>query len=89
MRDLLFLCHRIPYPPDKGDKIRAFHLLERLRRSFRIHLGCFVDDKADYAHISKLAALVSSFACVPLNSRQARLRALCKLKTKIPLSVEY
>src|SRR5438132_331561 len=23
MDDLLFLCHRIPYPPDKGDQIRA------------------------------------------------------------------
>jgi hypothetical protein len=28
--DLLYLVHRIPYPPDKGDKIRSFHLLEGL-----------------------------------------------------------
>ena len=26
---LLFLAHRIPYPPDKGEKIRAWHMLER------------------------------------------------------------
>ena len=31
MDDLLFLSHRIPYPPDKGDKIRAWHFLRHLR----------------------------------------------------------
>ena len=28
MDDLLFLAHRIPYPPNKGDKICARHVLE-------------------------------------------------------------
>jgi sugar transferase (PEP-CTERM/EpsH1 system associated) len=89
MRDLLFLCHRIPYPPDKGDKIRAFHLLERLRRSFRIHLGCFIDDEADHAYIPELAARVDNLACIPLNPRWARLRALARLGSGSPLSVAY
>ena len=33
MPGLLFLCHRIPYPPDKGDKIRAWPLLRHLART--------------------------------------------------------
>ena len=50
MRDLLFLTHRIPYPPDKGDKIRAWHILQPSRaHSHRMHLGCFIDDPADSA----------------------------------------
>jgi hypothetical protein len=36
MRDLLFLSHRISYPPDKGEKIRAWHMFERLARSHRM-----------------------------------------------------
>ena len=44
MRDLLFLAHRIPYPPDKGDKIRSWNILSFLARFYRIHLGCFADD---------------------------------------------
>jgi len=40
MPDLLFLCHRPPYPPDKGEKIRAWHVLNRLARTHRVHLGC-------------------------------------------------
>src|SRR5271167_2631220 len=49
MRDILFLSHRIPYPPDKGDKIRSWHILQHLLRRYRVHLGCLVDDKADFA----------------------------------------
>ena len=44
MRDALLLTHRIPYPPNKGDKIRSYHLLRHLARDWRVHLGCFVDD---------------------------------------------
>ncbi|WP_333572240.1 TIGR03087 family PEP-CTERM/XrtA system glycosyltransferase [Sphingomonas sp.] len=47
MGDILFLAHRIPYPPDRGDKIRAFHLLRHLSRAHRVHLVAFADDPAD------------------------------------------
>ena len=30
--DILYLAHRLPYPPDKGDRIRTFHLLRHLSR---------------------------------------------------------
>ena len=52
--DILFLAHRIPFPPDRGDKIRSWHLLERLTRMSRVHLGCFADDEADAAHLPAL-----------------------------------
>ena len=47
MRSLLFLSHRFPYPPNKGEKIRGWHVLEHLAQSWRVHLGCLVDDPAD------------------------------------------
>jgi polysaccharide biosynthesis protein PslH len=54
MKDILFLAHRIPYPPDRGDKIRSWHLLEHLAGLARVHLACFADDAADAAHLSAL-----------------------------------
>ena len=54
MPGVLFLVHRIPYPPNKGDKIRSFHLLEFLSRSFDVHLGAFVDDPDDWRHADAL-----------------------------------
>jgi polysaccharide biosynthesis protein PslH len=54
MSELLFLAHRIPYPPDRGDKIRSWRMLERLARRARVHLACFADDAADAAHLAAL-----------------------------------
>jgi sugar transferase (PEP-CTERM/EpsH1 system associated) len=56
MKDILFLAHRIPYPPDRGDKIRSWHLLRHLATLGRVHLACFADDEADAAHLPALRA---------------------------------
>jgi len=54
MGDLLFLAQRIPFPPDRGDKIRTFHELRHLAALGRVHLACFADDSADAAHLAGL-----------------------------------
>jgi sugar transferase (PEP-CTERM/EpsH1 system associated) len=54
MRDILFLAHRIPYPPDRGDKIRSWNLLKHLGTLGRVHLACFADNEADAAHLEAL-----------------------------------
>ena len=54
MADLLFLAHRIPFPPDRGDKIRSWHLLRHLGSLGRVHLACFADDDRDAAHLPAL-----------------------------------
>ena len=89
MRDLLFLTHRIPYPPNKGDKIRAWHMLDYLRRHFRVHLGCFIDDPQDRQHVAMLQALCASCCCVDQSPRAARLRSLRGLLSGEALSLPY
>ena len=54
MSDILFLAHRIPFPPDRGDKIRSWHILRHLAGLARVHLACFADDEADAAHLPAL-----------------------------------
>lgn len=54
MPEILFLAHRIPYPPDRGDKIRSWHLLKHLSGLGRVHLACFADDEEDAAHLPAL-----------------------------------
>jgi polysaccharide biosynthesis protein PslH len=56
MAEFLFLAHRLPYPPDRGDKIRSWHMLKRLAELGRVHLGCFADDETEAAQISGLRA---------------------------------
>ncbi len=86
---LLFLAHRIPYPPDKGDKIRAWHLLEHLSRRYRVHLGAFVDDPDDWRHCDTLRAVCASTHFVALNPRLGKMRALTGLLTGAPLTLPY
>jgi sugar transferase (PEP-CTERM/EpsH1 system associated) len=57
LAEILFLAHRIPYPPTKGDKIRAYQLLAHLARAHVVHLGCFVDDPSDWLHTEHLRSL--------------------------------
>jgi sugar transferase (PEP-CTERM/EpsH1 system associated) len=54
VKDMIFLAHRIPYPPDRGDKIRSWHLLKHLASLARVHLACFADDEADAANLPAL-----------------------------------
>jgi sugar transferase (PEP-CTERM/EpsH1 system associated) len=56
MKDILFLAHRIPYPPDRGDKIRSWNILKHLASLARVHLACFADDEKDAAHLAALRA---------------------------------
>ncbi len=54
-KHLLMIVHRIPYPPDKGDKIRSFHEFRFLRKKgWKIHLCTFIDDPDDLRHIEWL-----------------------------------
>jgi sugar transferase (PEP-CTERM/EpsH1 system associated) len=90
MRELLFLCHRIPYPPDKGDKIRAWHILRHLAHSYAIHLGCFIDDPQDFVHLPRLARECAELAAVPLRPALQKLRALPRLlRPGAPLTLGY
>jgi polysaccharide biosynthesis protein PslH len=60
MGDILFLAHRVPFPPDRGDKIRAFNVLRYLSRHKRVHLIAFADDPADLKDRSGLAKVTAS-----------------------------
>jgi sugar transferase (PEP-CTERM/EpsH1 system associated) len=36
---ILYLCQRIPYPPDRGDRIAAFHQIRHLRNKHDVVVG--------------------------------------------------
>ena len=89
MQDLLFLSHRIPYPPDKGEKIRAWHILRHLARSHRIHLGCFLDDPADRAHVAELRTHCADLHVVDIDRTRQKLRTLLRARPGRPLTLGY
>lgn len=89
MTDLLFLAHRIPYPPDKGDKIRSWHILKYLSERYTVHLGCFIDDPADWDHTKALRERCEECRFVSLFPTLSRLRSLRGFLAGVPLTLPY
>jgi sugar transferase (PEP-CTERM/EpsH1 system associated) len=89
MGDLLYLTHRIPYPPNKGDKLRAYRVLTHLAAAHRVHLGTFVDDRDDFRHVQALREICASVRAVWLDPRLARIRSLTGLASREALSLPY
>ena len=86
MEPLLYLTHRIPFPPNKGDKLRSYHLLKHLASKYRVFLGTFVDDDADWHHVEAVRALCEDTWFGRIHPRLAPLRGLTGLLTGEPIT---
>jgi sugar transferase (PEP-CTERM/EpsH1 system associated) len=89
MEHLLFLPHRIPFPPNKGDKIRSYHLLKHLSSHFHVHLATFVDDENDWQYVDTVKSLCGETWFGRIDPRQAKARSLLGLARGEPLSMAY
>jgi sugar transferase (PEP-CTERM/EpsH1 system associated) len=89
MGKLLYLVHRMPYPPNKGDKVRSYHLLKHLASKHQVFLGTFMDDPEDEVHTSTLRELCSEVHVERLHTKRARLASLLGLLGKDPLTLSY
>ncbi|MCB1631457.1 MAG: TIGR03087 family PEP-CTERM/XrtA system glycosyltransferase [Pseudomonadales bacterium] len=86
---LLFLCHRIPFPPNKGDKIRSWNLLRYLCEHYRVYLGAFIDDPADWAHTGAIEGICAGCRFIGLTPHLAKLNSLSAFVTGRALSLPY
>ncbi len=89
MANLLYLVHRLPYPPNKGDKVRSYHLLQHLAARHRVFLGTFLDDPADAPHVDTVRALCAGAHVAVLTPARAKLRSLPGLLHGQPLTLGY
>jgi len=89
LRNVLFVCHRFPYPPDRGEKIRIWHVLRHLAQSHRVFLGCLTDDARDRQYIPHVAAICADMGCFPIDKRRQKLRALARARPGRPLMLDY
>ncbi|MDJ0977849.1 MAG: TIGR03087 family PEP-CTERM/XrtA system glycosyltransferase [Erythrobacter sp.] len=64
MSEILFLTHRIPFLPNRGDKIRSHHLLRKLASMGPVHVGCFYERTEDRSSVAALDAITASHCVV-------------------------
>ncbi|MBX3395235.1 MAG: TIGR03087 family PEP-CTERM/XrtA system glycosyltransferase [Phycisphaerae bacterium] len=51
---ILYLSNRVPYPPDKGDRIRTFHAIEHLAAAHDVYCACFASDESEMRQAERL-----------------------------------
>jgi len=73
--NLLFLSHRLPFPPNKGDKIRSHALFTHLAARHTVHLGCFIDEVEDFSYANAVSAMAASCKFIPLTKTRKLLRS--------------
>nr|WP_286206691.1 TIGR03087 family PEP-CTERM/XrtA system glycosyltransferase [Thauera linaloolentis] len=83
------MAHRIPYPPNKGDKVRSFNILRHLARTHRVFLGTFVDHPDDRQHVGGLAEWCEDVCAIDLDPRRGRIGSLRGLLSGEALSLPY
>jgi polysaccharide biosynthesis protein PslH len=74
--DVLYLTHRVPYPPDKGDRIRNFHILRSLAQHASVHLLCLADEPVSSDTHAVLRRLCKRVGIVPVSRLGRWARAL-------------
>jgi polysaccharide biosynthesis protein PslH len=86
MQEILFLAHRIPWPADRGDKIRSHHILRHLAAMAPVHVAAFGDDGRDMGFVGEMEP---NFASVHIEMRnKPQMRAgLEALAARLPVSV--
>ncbi len=89
MKKLLFLVHRLPYPPNKGDKISSNNMLNFFSRNWRVHLGTFVDDPQDWKYVDHVREKCEDSCIVGLPRHRRITGSLVGLLTGQSLSLSY
>ncbi len=78
---ILYLVHRVPYPPNRGDRIRSFHLLEFLGARAEVHLAFLSEQPVSEEAIAAIRKHCKRLAAVVLTRRRRGLRAACAAAT--------
>jgi len=76
---VLMLTHRVPCPPDRGDRIRAYHQLRALSGWFDVTLAAIADEPVADASLAELDSLTTNLLLVrarPLRRRAAAAHAM-------------
>lgn len=83
---VLFLTHRLPYAPDRGDRLRAYHLLRHLGARADVELVSLVHDQEEAARVDDMRRLVPRTTALMVPKWRTRLQAAAMLPTATPLT---
>ena len=83
---VLMLTHRLPYPPDRGDRIRSFHLLKHLAHHFDVAIACVSDEPVWLQHHQLLSTMAKRVDIQPISGLFNPLRGAAALLRGRPVT---
>lgn len=86
---LLYLCHRVPYPPHKGEKIRSWNILKYLAERHEVSLACLADEEIDPKAVAELARYARDILIERVHPRLRLALALGTLAGSTPLTISH
>ena len=86
MMRVLVLTHRLPYAPNRGDRLRAYHILQHLHRRAEVELVSLVHDDEEASHVDEVRGFVSRVTAVRVTPLRNRMNAALSLLTGGPLT---
>jgi sugar transferase (PEP-CTERM/EpsH1 system associated) len=84
---IFFICRRVPFPPDRGDKIATYHEIRHLAATHEVHVFCLADGAADLDNVAGLRDIAKSVTAVPVTGAAIKRRALKALLVGEALTV--
>jgi sugar transferase (PEP-CTERM/EpsH1 system associated) len=86
---ILCLTSRLPYPPNRGDRLRAFHFIEHLSRQHELSLVSFVAGESERGHVAALEAHCQAVHVVSMSRARSAISVASNLWRPDPLQVLY
>lgn len=86
---VLFITHRLPFPPNKGDKIRSFNILKYLAKRHEVYVACLIDDGADLRLVPELEVRVRRLVYERIQPGLSKALAVKSLVSSTPITVSY
>jgi glycosyltransferase involved in cell wall biosynthesis len=88
-KKVLYLAHRIPFPPNKGDKIRSFNEIKHLAQKYDLYLGFLIDDPADLKHVEALREYCVDLAWDQIDPKKKKIKSAPHMLLGRALSLPY
>ncbi|MET0506810.1 MAG: TIGR03087 family PEP-CTERM/XrtA system glycosyltransferase [Burkholderiaceae bacterium] len=86
---ILFVCHRFPFPPKRGGKIRPFNMIRHLAATHEVHVASIAHDDADAEGAPGIAPYCSSYLVEQPAAAVKWGRMIARLATPQPSSIAY
>ncbi|HNS51967.1 MAG TPA: glycosyltransferase [Anaerolineae bacterium] len=86
---VLYLTSRLPYPPDRGDRLRAYHIIERLSSEHEVVLVSFVARRDEGDHVSSLLPFCQDVKLVHMSPRRSAVTVAANIWRSDPFQTLY